>query len=153
MCIPGVAGAEDPKRLCSIAEYCADNATCVDISLHPMMDAKCPYEIPRGETTLSFCGALHCYQHVCLPCLSGMRDIVDNKVCFENTWIFLGPQNPRAMILYHPTALLLLIIISILCFAFLTYFSIQITKYCWKQSHKKKQPVSQILDDSLVPSQ
>lgn len=82
----GINGAEDTRKLCYIDQYCTDNATCLAISSHPLLGQKCPYENPPGDNSIRFCGALHCYQHVCLPCLSGMKDIIDGKICYQNQW-------------------------------------------------------------------
>ena len=73
--------------MCRINEYCTDNATCAQIKTHPLFLAPCPYE-PSSEdpNSISFCGPLHCYQHICLPCLNGMKDIKDSKICYQNEW-------------------------------------------------------------------
>jgi hypothetical protein len=43
-CLPGTSGSDDPAKLCDINEYCDDNGTCKPISMHPLLNAACPYE-------------------------------------------------------------------------------------------------------------
>lgn len=87
-CIPGKSGADDEYHLCALDEYCTDDATCEHIRTHPLFNADCPYE-PATSAGSSFCGTgLRCYHHKCLPCLDGMVDYADGKVCVMNVWTY-----------------------------------------------------------------
>jgi hypothetical protein len=123
--------------LCDLNEYCSDNATCIPTLSNPLFGAPCPYEVPLGSTLPSFCGALHCYQHVCFPCVNGMRDLVDNKVCYNRQWYYISSANPTIMILYSPTAFLLIHILCIIILTILIILGVNSVKYSIAKLKKK----------------
>ena len=92
-CEPGSAGWEDSRRLCGANEYCSDEAKCVDIAEHPLLDAPCPYEV-GGQTRSGWCGpGLKCVLHKCVICTDGEHKDSLNLVCYKGRWVYDSPWN------------------------------------------------------------
>eukprot|EP01080_Neovahlkampfia_damariscottae_P002233 gene2233-2407_t len=149
-CKPGTTGDFDLNLTCKINEYCTDNATCSEIKNHPLFFSACPYE-PSSEDSnpISFCGPLHCYQHRCLPCLNGMKDIKDSKICYQNEWIYLSPdENPFIMIIHDPSACLLLILFFILLLQSFFKFLLKLIILIIKKVKKRMEGNTQNAEDN-----
>ena len=92
-CEPGSAGWEDSRRLCGANEYCSDDAHCVDMAEHPLLDAPCPYEV-GGQTRSGWCGSgLRCVLHKCVICTDGEHRDNLNLVCYKGRWVYDNPWN------------------------------------------------------------
>ncbi|KAG2381265.1 hypothetical protein C9374_006254 [Naegleria lovaniensis] len=102
-CIPGTSGL-DTREYCAIHEYCTDDGQCQPITSHPLYHAACPRELGRPETKDGWCGAgLRCLQHQCRPCVTGMMDYADGKICVNDVWTYDTLQ----IGFYHPTVIFL----------------------------------------------
>jgi hypothetical protein len=120
-CLPGVAGVNDPLRLCGINEYCTENGTCLAVKSNPFYGSPCPYDTTTSNSvSIQTCGGsgsgLTCFQHECLPCLDGMKDYSDGKICLENQWIYpySSPFSPAVMLYLQPSATVLLFLVIII---------------------------------------
>lgn len=92
-CEPGSAGWEDTRRLCGVNQYCNDDAKCVDISEHPLINAQCPYEV-GGQTKSGWCGpGLRCVLHRCVVCTTGEHHSSLNLLCHNGQWVYDSPRN------------------------------------------------------------
>jgi len=124
-CIPGTSGADDPKQLCALNEYCSDNGECIQIKSHPLWAAQCPYEPSTTDPNDGFCGpGLRCYNHQCLPCVDGMIDYADGKVCVMNQWTY----NKWQAIIFEPTPTLLVIMLALCVFYAIVAACVDIVK-------------------------
>lgn len=133
--MPGIAGAEDTRKLCYINEYCSDNATCVHVKQHPLWNADCPYEPSTKDSSDGFCGpGLRCFAHKCLPCMDGMIDYADGKVCVMNEWTLSKWQS----ITQEPTPVILAVLIGMFCVYALVAGCVDVAK-CLVQRKVNKQ--------------
>ncbi|XP_049849920.1 uncharacterized protein LOC126320465 [Schistocerca gregaria] len=107
-CVPGIGGWEDPERHCKLDEYCDDAGRCQPLKSSPFYKKSCPYET---NSSPSYCGpGLRCYRHICIPCINGMIDYSDGKICISNMWTY---SRWTAMI-YQPDDIFLLAIFLLL---------------------------------------
>lgn len=131
-CIPGKSGADDEYHLCALDEYCTDDATCAYIRTHPLYNADCPYE-PATSSGSSFCGTgLRCYRHKCLPCLDGMVDYADGKVCVMNVWTYDRWVN----VINEPTPTILSVMVVLVLVYGVVSVAIDMAMCCAKRRNK-----------------
>lgn len=96
-CVPGTSYIDD--GVCSINQFCDDNARCTDVAQHPFMGDACNVDY-SGHTATGWCGAgLTCdlASRQCVACVEGALHAARSLYCEEGRWVALATAAAEAV--------------------------------------------------------